>query len=616
MNIQITKRFLLTLTIILTVLVSLASVSPAMAEETLPPQTEPTLTSDAAAGETNAGEEQGSDTETPAETSPAGEPPADGAPPEAAPPQGPSIEDESGEGDLTELIETLDENGIALVDSEGEPVPLASEEAAEALQGGSDPWYVAADGSVIGFSATGVCAPVVTVCNTNSTPLAAAIAAAPAGSTIVIDGTYAEQVTINKNLTLQGATTGGTLRTPASVTQYGTVGSTRVYALVRVTSNALVNFENLTIENRLLAGAVDTNPIDSYSGSAFFTGIWFDNGRGTVNNSTIQEFIENSSGQDGIGVFVGSNSDNGVTVQYSNIYNNEIGIRVEGDNTTLQRNRIEDNTTGVYTSSGSNLQVHENNFYLGSNSDTSFNDQNSNTISASNNYWVNESGSVCSYTGAYYGAGSWSSFQNCANINDLSNTQIGGTSGDSQTAWSLDPDGDGFSVLTATKDNCPAVSNPSQADNDNDGLGDACDPDDDSDGDADAGDNCPLVYNPSQANADGDSMGDACDPFPNDPQNDVDGDGISGHIDNCPTVSNPAQTNTDGDSMGDACDPFPNDPQNDVDGDGISGHIDNCPTVSNPAQTNTDGDGMGDACDPFPNDPQNDVDGDGISGHI
>jgi RHS repeat-associated protein len=107
-----------------------------------------------------------------------------------------------------------------------------------------------------------------------------------------------------------------------------------------------------------------------------------------------------------------------------------------------------------------------------------------------------------------------------------------------------------------TCDNCPSVSNPDQADSDNDGIGNACD-------------NCPSVANPDQADADGDGIGDLCDTCPNDPQNDRDGDGICGDVDNCLNVSNQDQGDADGDGIGDACD--------------------NCLNASNPDQANSDG---------------------------
>jgi len=53
--------------------------------------------------------------------------------------------------------------------------------------------------------------------------------------------------------------------------------------------------------------------------------------------------------------------------------------------------------------------------------------------------------------------------------------------------------------IVSSIDNCPFVSNPSQANSDTDSVGDSCD-------------NCPTLENPDQADCDVDLIGDACDP--------------------------------------------------------------------------------------------------------
>jgi hypothetical protein len=131
-----------------------------------------------------------------------------------------------------------------------------------------------------------------------------------------------------------------------------------------------------------------------------------------------------------------------------------------------------------------------------------------------------------------------------------------------------------------------------------DDQGDLCDPDDDGDGVFDEIDRCPRHIDSSNADEDGDGFGDACDPYPSD----YDNDGAIDSLDNCRTTFNPAQQDEDGDHIGTACDPNRNDgPLADSDGDGLNngqeatlGTDPNSPTaVSTGINTYSDGEPIG-----------------------
>jgi hypothetical protein len=204
-----------------------------------------------------------------------------------------------------------------------------------------------------------------------------------------------------------------------------------------------------------------------------------------------------------------------------------------------------------------------------------------------------------------------------------------------QTTYYFDGDNDGLgdpavsvqacslplNYVTNASDNCPSISNASQTDTDNDGLGDACDPDDDNDGTPDITDCSPLngaihpgaveICDGIDNNCNGQTDENGLTAYYYDGDNDGFGDPavsilactqppnyVANATDNCPSVNNASQTDTDNDGLGDACD-------TDDDGDGIPDANDVCPLTGNPAQTDTDNDGIGDVCD-------TDDDGDGI----
>jgi hypothetical protein len=104
-------------------------------------------------------------------------------------------------------------------------------------------------------------------------------------------------------------------------------------------------------------------------------------------------------------------------------------------------------------------------------------------------------------------------------------------------------------------------------------------PDSDRDGVDDFSDNCPLVANHDQADEDDDGLGDACDPCLGGLQ---------------------LGTDADEDGVDDGCDACPDGANTDEDDDGVLDGCDDCPADSDPDQIDSDADGVGDPCDVAP----------------
>jgi hypothetical protein len=182
-----------------------------------------------------------------------------------------------------------------------------------------------------------------------------AVTAAPAGSTIYIcPGTYAEQVTISKGLTLTGVSANGSSSTSAAgafnpvivVPAGGIVANTNdldpngtdpnqpTAAQILVTNGASVSLNNITVDgsNNGLSGC-----------GTDLVGIYYQNASGTVNHvvTRFQELDQSDFGcQDGLAIYVQSGYNTAgtatVTIENSSVHDyDKNGITADGSGTSV-----------------------------------------------------------------------------------------------------------------------------------------------------------------------------------------------------------------------------------------------------------------------------------------
>jgi hypothetical protein len=148
------------------------------------------------------------------------------------------------------------------------------------------------------------------------TSISAAVAAVPAGSTVnVCPGTYAEQVEIDKSLTLQGITSGNGSNVVITVPAGGLTPTTSVLFGPTVSPQVWVTGGPVTLKNIVVDGTGGGCP-----GDGWLAGVFYASGSsGTINQVTVRN-------QTGGGCGLGIDAENGsstletITIKNSNVH--------------------------------------------------------------------------------------------------------------------------------------------------------------------------------------------------------------------------------------------------------------------------------------------------------
>ncbi len=212
---------------------------------------------------------------------------------------------ETAEGEsVAEIVVSMDENGVVLVDEDGVVEPLATEEAEVALAN-ADP-YIERQGTTYRFLPLGGCAAfggVSQTCAESTTPVQDAIDFAQADETINIEaGTAPEDITVSTdNLTLK-----------------------------KVDANVLMN--SITIDAlNLITNGILTNVVN------------------VTNNATIQNGIDVVSDGGTVNVAAGTYDEGGITIDKS--------VNITGDDPTTTH--VKSANVPVFTVSNDNVTIED-----------------------------------------------------------------------------------------------------------------------------------------------------------------------------------------------------------------------------------------------------------------
>jgi hypothetical protein len=237
--------------------------------------------------------------------------------------------------ELQQAVAALADADAVLVDADGNPMPMASQETAEALSD-SDPWFDAGGGVIVGYVASGSCPAFVTECHVGVNPIQSAINdARSTDNTIHIEaGLYSEQLTITKSVTLTGAAAATTTVAAPSTLTTDSYGKKSIITIDGV--GVVVDLSNLTISGPGPTGCGSINYGIFVSGGA--TAYIHDNNIVSVRDSAF------SGCQNGVAIEVGTTATSGSAVIENNVVSdyqkNGISVAGTGSSATITGNTV------------------------------------------------------------------------------------------------------------------------------------------------------------------------------------------------------------------------------------------------------------------------------------